>query len=133
MSNQLSTVQHIYSCFAQGDVPGILAQLSDEVTFSNGADPKVVPYGGEFKGKDGVLRFFTNLGATTQTTHFEPSNFRQEDHKVINEVRHDGIIAATGKSFSVSVLFTWTFDDAGQVTGWKSTGNFTSLNDAHLN
>ncbi|MBK8704157.1 MAG: nuclear transport factor 2 family protein [Saprospiraceae bacterium] len=132
MSNQLSTVQHIYSCFAQGDVPGILAQLADEVTFDNGADPKVTPYGGEFRGKDGVARFFTGLGTSTQTTYFEPSNFREEGRKVINDVRHDGLANATGKPFSVTVKFTWTFNDAGQVIGWKSTGDFTSLNDAYL-
>ena len=133
MSNQLSTVQHIYSCFAQGDVPGILAQLADEVIFDNGADARLVSYGGEFKGKDGVASFFTNLGTTTQTTYFEPFNFREEGNKVINEVRHDGQVNVTGKPFSVTVLFTWTFNDAGQVTGWKSTGDFSSLNEAYLN
>lgn len=130
MANHLSTVQQIYACFGRGDVPGILAHLADNVTFFNGSDPAVTPFGGEFKGKEGVVRFFTGLGATTQTTHFEPSNFRVEGNQVVNDVRHDGLVSGTGKSFSVNALFTWTFNDAGQVTDWKGTGDFSSLNAA---
>ena len=132
MSN-LATVQHIYACFAQGDIPGILAKLSDSVTFFNGSDPKVAPFGGEFKGKNGVINFFTALGGTVQTTYFEPSNFRELDGKIINDVRHDGIVQDTGKPFSVKVNFSWAFDDEGQVIDWKGTGDFSSINTAFLN
>ncbi len=130
MSNNLATVQKIYACFGQGDVPGILAELADNVTFFNGADPAVAPSGGEFKGKDGVVRFFTALGSTTQTTHFEPSNFRVEGARVINDVLHDGIVTTTGKPFSVKASFIWTFDDAGKAVDWKGTGDFSSMNNA---
>ena len=125
-----ATVQRIYACFAQGDVPGILACLSDDVTFFNGSDPLVSPFGGEFKGKNEVIRFFTNLGATTQTTHFAPSNFRTENGSILNEVQHDGIVLATGKPFSVHALFSWKFNDAGLAVDWKGTGDFSSINQA---
>lgn len=130
MHNNIATVQQIYACFAQGDVPGILAHLSDDVRFFNGSDSSLAPFGGTFEGKNEVVRFFQNLGGSAQTTHFEPSNFREENGKVLNEVRHDGIIIATGKPFSVNVLFTWEFNEAGQATDWKGTGDFSSINDA---
>ena len=133
MANNLATVQQIYSCFAQGDVPGILAQLADEVTFFNDADPQVAPSGGTFKGKDGVLQFFMALGSTTQTINFQPSNFKVEGNQVINEVQHDGMINSTGKSFSVKASFIWTFNEVGQVIDWKGTGDFGSFNAAFLN
>lgn len=128
MTNNLSTVQSIYQCFVQGDVPGILARLADDVSFFNGSDPAVAPFGGEFKGKDGVLQFFQNLGGTLQTTHFEPSNFREENGYVLNDIRHDGVAMSTGKPFSVNVLFSWEFNDAGQVIAWKGVGDFSSIN-----
>ena len=103
------------------------------MTFFNGSDPEVAPFGGEFKGKNGVINFFTALGGTVQTTYFEPSNFREIDGKIVNEVRHDGIIEATGKPFSVKVNFSWAFDDEGQVIDWKGTGDFSSINTAFLN
>lgn len=132
MHNNLTTVQQIYNCFAQGDVPGILSKLSDDVTFFNGSDPRVASFGGTFNGKNEVIRFFQNLGSTTQTTYFEPSDFREAGNQVVNQVRHDGVVNVTGRPFSVTVLFTWTFNEAGQVTDWKGAGDFSSINDAFL-
>lgn len=133
MSKNLSTVQQIYTCFGQGDIPGILSKLAENVTFFNGSDPKVAPFGGEFKGKEGVIRFFTALGGNVETTHFEPSNFSEENGKIINNVRHDGIVRSTGKPFSVNVLFTWAFNEQGQAIDWKGTGDFSSINNAFHN
>ncbi|QQS30304.1 MAG: nuclear transport factor 2 family protein [Sphingobacteriales bacterium] len=133
MSDNLKTVQEIYACFMQGDVPGILEKLADDVTFYNGADPKVAPFGGTFHGKDGVVQFFQGLGATSQTTFFEASNYREENGKVLNAVQHDGIITSTGKPFSVKALFTWSFNEKGEAIDWKGTGDFSSINNAFLN
>lgn len=130
MHNNLATVQEIYTCFAQGDVPGILAKLSNNVTWFNAADPKATPFGGSFQGKEGVVRFFTALGTTTQTTHFVPNNFRTEGNKVSNEVVHDGFALGTNKPFSVSATFVWTFNDQGEVIDWTSSGDFSSINAA---
>lgn len=130
MSSNLQTIQQIYACFGQGDIPGILAKLADNVTFFNGADPAIAPFGGTFRGKDEVIRFFGALGNTTQTTHFEPSNFREEGGKIVNDVVHKGTVLSTGKPFNVSALFTWTFNDAGQPVDWKGTGDFSSMNEA---
>lgn len=133
MHNNLATVQHIYQCFGQGDVPGILDKLSDDVVFFNAADPAVAPFGGEFRGKDGVIRFFTALGTTTQTTVFAPSNFREEGNRVINDVVHEGVVPATGKPFRVTASFVWTFNDRGEATDWKSSGDFSGVNAAMMN
>ena len=107
--------------------------MADDVTFFNGADPKIAPSGGTFKGKDGVLQFFMALGSTTQTINFQPSNFKQEGNQIINDVQHDGMINSTGKSFSVKASFVWTFNEAGQVIDWKGTGDFGSFNAAFMN
>ena len=51
MQNHVSTIQQIYACFSQGDVPGILDRLSENVVFFNAADPAVAPFGGEFRAR----------------------------------------------------------------------------------
>lgn len=130
MHNNLVTVQQIYACFGQGDVPGILAKLTDNVTWFNAADPAVAPFGGAFQGKNGVIQFFTALGTSTQTTHFEPSNFWEEGNKVYNDVVHEGFVRTTNKPFSVHASFVWTFNDQGEVTDWTSSGDFSSINAA---
>lgn len=130
MNNNVSTVQQIYACFGQGDIPGIIARLADNVRFFNGADPAVAPFGGTFNGKEGVMRFFEALGSSTRTTLFEPANFREEGNRVINDVHQDGIVIRTGKPFSVRVSFAWTFNDEGKAIDWAGTGDFSSMNAA---
>ncbi len=127
MSNNLSTVQEMYACFGQGDISGILAKFSDDVSLFNTADASIVPFAGKYKGKQEAIQYFTKLGSMTQTTKFEPSNFSEEGNKVTNEVVHDGIILSTNKPFHTAMTFHWIFNDKGEAKEWKATGDFSSL------
>jgi uncharacterized protein len=53
-------VHSAYAAFASGDIPTLLAQLTDDVSW---AAPATLPHGGRFDGRDGVVEFFTGLGA----------------------------------------------------------------------
>ncbi len=130
MSNNLETVQQIYACFGQGDVPGILSRMSDNASITHGADPKIASFGGTFKGKDALIKFFTALGTTTQTTNFAPSDFKEEGNKVINHVVHDGIALSTHKPYHVEVTFVWTFNEKGEAVDCTNIGDFSSMNAA---
>ncbi len=127
MASNLSTIEQMFACFGQGDIPGILARLADNVTFFNAANLAIVPFAGEYKGKAGALEYFGKLGGNVQTTYIQPSNFSENGNKVIHEVQQDGIVTSTGKPFTSKMLFTWEFNDAGLVTSWKATGDFSSL------
>lgn len=127
MSNNLATVKEMYTLFGQGNIPAILSHFADGITMYNGADPAQVPFGGSFTGEGAPMRYFSALGGATQTTLFETSNFREEDGKILNDVRHGGIVTSTGKPFDVNMTFAWTFDDAGKASDWKANGDFSSL------
>lgn len=129
MSN-LSKVQSIYAAFGQGDVPTILSYLSNDVVFNHPVPANLAPFGGDFIGKNDIPRFFMALGSTVQTTNFVPSNFREEGNKVINDVTHEGIVIPTGKSFSITIPFTWTFNKQGEVEHWTGSNDVESLNNA---
>ena len=60
MASSVDLVNGAYAAFAKGDIPGLLESLSDDVDWSS---PGVLPQGGDFSGKDGVLKFFQNIGA----------------------------------------------------------------------
>ena len=130
MSNNLATVQKMYACFAQGDVPGILACFSPNVVLHGGGDPALVPFAGIFNGTDGAIRFFTNIGTTVQTTNFVASNYQDQGGKIINDVLHEGMVTATGKKFSAHLVFTWEFNDAGLASNWIGGGDYSSVNEA---
>jgi uncharacterized protein len=53
-------VHAAYTAFATGDIPALLAQLTDDVSW---AAPATLPHGGRFTGRKGVVEFFTGLGS----------------------------------------------------------------------
>lgn len=101
--------------------------------FFNGANPKIVPFAGQYNGKDGAMQYFMALGSNVQTTHIQPSNFREEGNKVIHDVQQDGIVNATGKPFTSKMVFTWEFNDSGLAISWNASGDYSSLEAAFSN
>ncbi len=120
--SNLSTVQSIYEAFGKGDIPTILANLSDNAVWNHYGNPSIIPFAGIYNGKDEILQFFQKLGQNMQFASFQPHNFREEDNQVINDVTMEATAIPTGKSATTTVKFTWTFDDSGKVKHWKNEG-----------
>ena len=62
-------VTKIFEAFGRGDVAYILDQLADDARFVSHLDP-IVPWAGEFSGKDNVARFFQALGRSVDVVLF---------------------------------------------------------------
>ncbi|MGH8106079.1 MAG: nuclear transport factor 2 family protein, partial [Arenimonas sp.] len=61
MSHQLDTIRNIYSAFARGDIPAVLAPLAQNVSWT---EAEGFPYGGTYIGADAVLQnVFMKLGS----------------------------------------------------------------------
>lgn len=65
--NNTEQVKAIFEAFGRGDVPFILDQLAADVRFTSHLDP-VVPWAGEFSGRDNVAQFFGALGGSVEVT-----------------------------------------------------------------
>lgn len=116
-----------YAAFGKGDIATILASLTDNCNWSHVGNPAVIPFAGTFIGKAGVGRFFENVSKSIQITQFEPGNFRATDSAVACTVRIGGTVIATGKTYSNTVEQTFTFDAAGKVKMWATTGDISGL------
>ncbi|HMQ63305.1 MAG TPA: nuclear transport factor 2 family protein [Flavilitoribacter sp.] len=121
--SNLETVQQIYAAFGMGDVPAILDKLSDDAVWEHYGNTDLVPFAGKFVGKGEVLRFFQLLSQNTRFSNFQPSNFREEGHTVINDLYMDAMAVPTGKTMQATVTFYWTFDSHGKVVHWKNEGD----------
>ena len=64
-----------------------------------GAENPNVPIAGTFKGKDGVMKFFSALAENIDYTAFEPKEFFSDKDVVIVLGHHAGKVKRTGKSF----------------------------------
>src|SRR5437868_7180125 len=63
-TTEIENTEHItkiFEAFGRGDVTYILDQLADDVRFVSHLD-SIVPWAGEYAGKDNVAHFFQALG-----------------------------------------------------------------------
>ena len=60
-------VQQAYESFGRGDIQGVLNSLSEQVEWRV-PKPEGVPFGGEYRGRDGVGRFFSELNQYEEVT-----------------------------------------------------------------
>jgi uncharacterized protein len=81
-------VGQAYAAFGRGDIPGILDLLDDHVDWSS---PQALPQGGEFTGKEGVLKFFESVGAA-----WDPLTVEAETVTEFGPDRVIGLVQAKG-------------------------------------
>lgn len=132
MANNLATVNQMFASFGQGDVPGVIACLADNVTFTNTSNPNKTPIGGTYHGKDGAMEYFQRLGGNNEIKALVPTNFVETaPNEVLHDVHEEGVVRANGNPYSIDMQFKWTFDEGGKVIDWKATGDFSNLEAAY--
>ena len=123
-------IQSIFEAFGRGDVPGVLAQLSEDVRW-NAPGPASVPYFGDRSGHGGATEFFVNLGTNVDFEHFEPVAFVAEGDRVVVLGRERGRVKATGKSFDNDWALVFTVE-GGKVTGFQCYENTAAIAEAFV-
>ena len=126
-SANVKTAMDGYARFGQGDIPGILATLADNIVWVHAGNPAIVAFAGTYNGPAEVGQFFEKVGATIQVTVFNPTNFSETGNTVRNDVHIEGTVLATGKTFSSDMVMTWAFDPAGKATRWEAAGDMSAM------
>jgi ketosteroid isomerase-like protein len=126
----IETVQHIFGCFAKGDVPGIQGVVAENVDWQHNGDAGVVPFFKNYRGRAGVADFFRTLGESIKVTGFSVSNFRTQNNQVLNDTHVEAEVISTGKTYSVDAEYVWTFDAHGKVSRWRTNGDMSAVENA---
>ena len=121
-------VQSIFEAFGRGDVPGVLAHLSEDVTWK-APGPEVIPYFGDRHGHAGATEFFVQLGTNVDFEHFEPGAFVAEGERVVVLGRERGRVKNTGKTFDNEWALVFTVE-GGKVTGFQCYENTAAIAEA---
>ncbi len=119
MSEQqnVQVIQEIYAAFGRGDVASILSQLTDDVQWVSHFDP-VVPWGGDFSGKERVPAFFDAIFRAVEVESFTPQEFVTQGDLVVSIGEFGCRVRATGKSAHTRWVFLWRFR-AGRICGYE--------------
>ncbi|MBK8568402.1 MAG: nuclear transport factor 2 family protein [Saprospiraceae bacterium] len=123
MSNNLSTVQQIYACFGQGDIPSILNLLDEKVQWESWADNSAqnagVPWIAARNGKAGAVEFFQCIGSQLQIKDFQVLSIMDGGNKIAAEFVIEAVVTATGKTYRDEEIHLWSFSEAGKVIGLR--------------
>lgn len=116
MANHLDTVSAIYAAFAQGDIPGIIQHLSDNVQWEawadNSAQKAGVPWLQARSGKAGALQFFEIIG-TFKIREFQVLSLLAGGNQVAAEFVLEFEAPGTGVVCRDEEMHLWTIDDCG--------------------
>jgi uncharacterized protein len=107
-------VQQAYESFGRGDIQAVLNSLSDQVEWRT---PKTegVPFGGEYRGREGVGRFFSELNQHEEITRFEPRDFIAQGDRVVALGFYASNVKATGRKSESEWVHLFTIRDGKVV------------------
>lgn len=86
--NNITVVEQAYAAFGRGDIAALLAMLDDDVEWTS---PRTLPHGGEFRGREQVVKFFENIGAAWAPLTLAVDQVDEVGDLVVGVVRADGI------------------------------------------
>jgi ketosteroid isomerase-like protein len=108
-------IRQAYDNFAQGNVPGVLDVLADDVTWDV---PTIVPQGGSASGKEEVGQFFQRLGELYEGLNLDIHDLVDGDSRVAGVGVASGNLREGGGS--VEYGFVHVFDvEGGKVTRFR--------------
>jgi uncharacterized protein len=124
-SENVKIVQDAYAAFGRGDIPSLLASLSDDVVWTLPGAP-LIPQAGTYRGPEGVAQFFQKLAQTTEFLAFEPREFVAQGDRVIALGSYQAKGIATGRSFAADWAMSFTIRD-GKVVKFQEFTDTASI------
>ncbi|HEY2517920.1 MAG TPA: nuclear transport factor 2 family protein [Polyangiaceae bacterium] len=112
MSEQknLEAVQRMYAAFGRGDLPSILENVADDVSWAvNSQAAGSIPWYLHIKGKKDVAKFFAGLAESVEYTRFEPHAFAATGDVVYCTVSFDMTVKRNRQSMSSQMFHRFTF------------------------
>ena len=119
MSEQDNTtiVQQAYHNFNTGNIPGLLDQMSDNVTWQL-PEIESVPLAGKRTGRDGVKDFFATLARDQDVIEFEPREFVAQGSKVVSLGHYRWRVKDTDREFASDFVHVFTVRD-GKIVAFR--------------
>ncbi|HWT01045.1 MAG TPA: nuclear transport factor 2 family protein [Pyrinomonadaceae bacterium] len=106
--DNMGIVRQAYDAFRGGDIQGVLNLLADDVDWLQPGPPDVIPFAGQYRGRDQVGEFFSRLGGAEEAELFEPLEFFASGERVVALGRYRGRVRATGRVNEVEWVHVFT-------------------------
>jgi uncharacterized protein len=127
-AENVQVVKEGYAAFSRGDIPGLLAQLSQDIEWHSPGTG--LPLSGTYRGHAGVTNFFQKLAQETEILDFETREFIGEGDRVIVVGRERAKIRATNRTVDLEWIMSFTLRD-GKVAVFREYTDTKALADAY--
>ncbi len=122
MSQQdVDTIKGAYDAFARQDIEALMGGFDDAIAWDV---PDSVPWGGSYRGKDEVGRFFASLPEHLDELNVEPQEFYDAGDHVVAVGRHHGNVK--GEPFETRFAMVWTMRD-GKAVAFKEYSDMAPI------
>lgn len=111
-------VQQAYASFAQGDMPGVLSRLADDIDWCQSGPEGVLPFAGPRRGKNEIISYFQAVGQALNIQIFEPLEFIPYDDRVIVLGHEKGETKPTGRKYEFDWIHIFTLRD-GKIVQYR--------------
>lgn len=115
----LVTIRKAYRRIANETIVPISRLLADDVTWTVEGVPDMVPFAGTYVGKAGVLRYLEDLKQSVCIDKLYVRYFLAQPNTVNVHLYEEGVIAATGKRFTMEIVHLWRLNDEGEISSFR--------------
>jgi ketosteroid isomerase-like protein len=113
------TVRQLYACvFGQGDIPGVLRLLTDDVEWWLAGPPEILPWAGTRRGHEQVGRLLVAFPETLEIQAFEPRTFIAQGETVVVLGRELARVKPTGRLCETEWVMVFTLRD-GKIARFR--------------
>jgi ketosteroid isomerase-like protein len=103
----VDVVRRVYDAFKRRDLAEALSLFAPDVELTQSSE---VPWGGEYKGHDGVIQFFGKLTQSINST-LALERFIDAGEHVVAIGRTQGTVNAGGNRYDVPFAHVWTIQN----------------------
>lgn len=111
------TLKAMYDAFGTGNIPFILETISEDFKWTDPGNPNIIPFGGMYEGRSGLMDFFARMGGSIDTTHWQVDNYIGEGNTMAAEGKQAFTSKETGKNGLLEWSMIWNFENGVPVSG----------------
>jgi len=124
--DNVDAVRVAYEAINRGDMGPYLALFHEDGVFQ---EPASLPYGGTYRGHDGLQQLFDTLDASWESLEFDVQKFLDAGEHVVILTRVRALARSTGKQCEVPLVEVLTMRD-GKIVRSEAHSDTARLLDA---
>ncbi|WP_017715376.1 nuclear transport factor 2 family protein [Kamptonema formosum] len=111
----LQVVRQMYESLGRGDYTSFQDLLTEDTVWTFSGDSSIIPFAGQWEGRDGVLEFFSTRDEFVTSNVFEIRGFFQGESQIVSLLHEDLTVKENGSEYAIEVYNLITVTD-GQIS-----------------